>query len=367
MPADFPWRRIALWIAGLMIGGLALRYVLPLGLPFLAGLGIALTAERAVSKLCHRGLPRSISSVLCVGALLLLFGVGLCILLRRGFYELQALARELPDLLDSLAAPLQHLQVWLEHLVQQIPDGPGQALQRYIEALFAGVPTQLGHASVSAIGWASSLAAKLPGALLWLMTALLSGFFFSAELPTLRQHLARWFPAAVLQHGKKIAQRVKTALGGWLQAQVKLMGLTFSIVTIGLLLIGIDYAFLLGAVIALVDALPLLGSGAILLPWSVLFFLRGNTHCGFGLIAVYAAAALTRAVLEPKLLGKQMGLSPLLTLLSVYLGGQLFGLLGMILAPIAAMIVVQFRSSASCHAPPEPEAKPSYPARRHNR
>ena len=87
-------------------------------------------------------------------------------------------------------------------------------------------------------------------------------------------------------------------------------------VTVGLLLTGIDYALLLGAVIALVDALPLLGSGTVLLPWSLLCFLRGNARCGFALIGVYAAAALTRTVLEPRLLGRQMGLSPLLALLS---------------------------------------------------
>ncbi len=351
MPGNLSWRRAAVWILAAAAAVLALRYVLPLLLPFLTGLCIALAAERPVAKLTARGLPRGAASVLCVGALLALAAAALWLLLRRGIYELQALGRELPELLRALASPMQRLRDWLDNLAQKAPDGLGEGLQSYIDALFASAPSQLGQASASVIGWASGLAAKLPGALLWLVTALLSGFFISSELPGLRRQAERSLPAKAVQWCKKLARRIKSALGGWLKAQVKLMGVTFAIVTVGLLLIGIDYALLLGAVIALVDALPLLGSGAVLLPWAVLFFLRGNTRCGFGLIGVYAAAAMTRTVLEPRLVGRQMGLSPLLALLSVYLGGRLFGLLGMIFAPVAAMVAVQLRQPAN--NPPE--------------
>lgn len=337
------WRKIAVIALAAAAAFLALRYVLPLLLPFLVGLLIALAAERPVATLTRRGLRRGIAAALCVGGLLSLTAAALWLLLRRGVYELQALGRELPELLASLASPLQRLRDWLTSLTHRAPEGIRPALREYVDALFAGAPSQLGRVSASAIGWASTLAAKLPGALLWLGTALLSGFFFSAELPELRAKLRQILPPKAKNAAKKAAQRVKYALGGWVKAQIRLTGVTFAIVTVGLLLIGIDYALLLGAVIALVDALPLFGSGAVLLPWSLLFFLRGNARCGFSLIGVYAAAALTRTVLEPRLLGRQMGLSPLLALLSVYLGGRLFGLLGMIFAPVGAMVAVQLR------------------------
>ncbi len=334
-------------LAALALGALllALRYLTP----FLPGLAIALAAEKPVRLLCRRGLPRGAASTLCVGVLLALTGVGLWLGLRRGLYELQALVRELPELLEALAGPMDRLRAWLEGL--RVPEGFGPALERYVDGLFASGPSQLGRASAEAIGWASSLAAKLPGALLWLVTALLSGFFFSAELPALKLWLGRTLPPQALRWLSRAVLRVRQALGGWVKAQIKLSGVCFAIVTTGLLLIGIDYALLLGLVIALVDMLPLFGSGTVLLPWALLFFLRGNTRCGFGLIGIYAAAALTRTILEPKLLGKQMGLSPLLALASVYLGGRLLGFWGMILAPVAAMVVMQF-----CRLPPKEES-----------
>ena len=89
-------------------------------------------------------------------------------------------------------------------------------------------------------------------------------------------------------------------------------------------------------------ALPVFGVGTILLPWSVLSFLRGNSRCGFALIGIYGAAALSRTVLEPRLVGRHMGLSPLLALASMYLGYRFLGLAGMIFTPVAAMVVQQF-------------------------
>jgi predicted PurR-regulated permease PerM len=118
-----------------------------------------------------------------------------------------------------------------------------------------------------------------------------------------------------------------------------LMGCTFVVLSLGLMILGVGMPLLVGGGIALIDALPILGTGTVLLPWSLVCFLRGQARRGVGLLLLYAAAALGRTVLEPKLLGKQMGLHPLLTLAAIYVGYRLFGVLGMILLPIAAMVL----------------------------
>lgn len=340
------WRTRLLWVLGIAAAGLAARFLLPPLLPFLFGLAAALAAERPVRLLHERGLPRGAASVLCVGALLLLILSALWLLLRRGVYELQALGSELPGLLQGLAAPMARLRIWLENLASRAPDGLGESLRSYVDALFDAGPSMAGQLSQKALSWASSLAVRLPGALLATVTALVSSFLISAELPELRRTAVRWVPDRWRRQVHTALERVRQALGGWAVAQLKLMGVTFAVVTTGLLLIGIDYALLLGLLIALVDALPVFGVGTVLLPWSVLFFLRGNPRCGFALIAVYAAAALCRTVLEPRLVARQMGLSPLLTLVSMYLGYRFFGLLGLIFTPVAAMVALQFRGPA---------------------
>ena len=339
-----PWLR---WVLGLTAAALGLRYLLGPLLPFAFGLGVALAAERPVRTLTAGGMRRGAAAGLCVGAGLALTAAGLWLLLRRGLFELQALGRELPGMLRALAGPMMQLRDWLDDLASRAPDGLGAALQSGIDGVFAAGPALAAQLSQRALGWASALAGRLPGAALAAGTGLVSCFLFSAELPELRAALGRALPARWRQGCKTAAARLRQALGGWLRAQLKLMGITFGIVTAGLLLLGVDFALLLGALIALVDALPVFGVGTVLLPWSVLSFLRGEARQGFWLIGIYGAAALTRAVLEPRLVGRQMGLPPLAALASMYLGGRLFGLAGMICAPIGAMAVVQlYRGSA---------------------
>jgi predicted PurR-regulated permease PerM len=108
------------------------------------------------------------------------------------------------------------------------------------------------------------------------------------------------------------------------------------------LVLGIRYALLWGILVALVDALPVLGTGAVLIPWSLISFLESNSPRALGLLGLYAIVALTRSVLEPRLVGKQLGLDPLLTLACLYAGFQLWEVAGMIFAPLLAVAIRQF-------------------------
>ena len=101
------------------------------------------------------------------------------------------------------------------------------------------------------------------------------------------------------------------------------------------------WVLLLAALIALIDALPVFGTGTILIPWALVLFLRGQTKTGVGLVVLYGAAALSRQALEPRLVGKQVGLNPVLTLLALYTGYRLLGVGGMIVFPITAMLLKQ--------------------------
>ena len=96
---------------------------------------------------------------------------------------------------------------------------------------------------------------------------------------------------------------------------------------------------------ALVDAFPILGTGTVLVPWSLFSFLQGDYVLAFGLLILYGTTALTRSVLEPRLLGRQLGLDPLITLMALYAGYRLWGIGGMLLAPILAVAATQLLSA----------------------
>lgn len=144
-----------------------------------------------------------------------------------------------------------------------------------------------------------------------------------------------------------VLQNLRVNLGGWFRAQCKLMGLTFLLLTIGFLILRVEFPLLLGALIALVDALPMLGTGTVLVPWGLLVLLQGQTALGLGLIALYGVTALTRSILEPRMVGRQLGLNPLLTLVALYIGYRLWGILGMILAPVLTITILEIWSMAT--------------------
>ena len=134
---------------------------------------------------------------------------------------------------------------------------------------------------------------------------------------------------------------MKTALFGYLKAQLKLMGFTFLLLSAGFVLLRIPYGLLWAALVSLVDAFPILGTGTVLLPWSLICLLQQDTPRALGLLGIYTVITLTRSLLEPKLVGKQLGLDPLTTLISLYAGYRFFGLPGMLLAPLVTVAALE--------------------------
>jgi sporulation integral membrane protein YtvI len=167
-------------------------------------------------------------------------------------------------------------------------------------------------------------------------TGVVSAYLISPRLPKLRQWITRRLPPVWKEKLQPALARLRVALKGWLKAQLRLMGITFCIVTVGFLILGIPYAPFSALGVALVDAVPLLGTGAVLLPWALVELLQGQTLRGVGLLVTYGGSLLVRTVLEPKLVGRHLGLDPLLTLVFLYVGYRFWGILGMIFAPMAA-------------------------------
>lgn len=322
-------------------GWLGLWLLGPVLLPFAVGYLFAWGAQPAVEALTRRRVPRWAAAGLTVTLLyaaLLTALSALCYVLCR---ETLSLARQLPDLAESLTVPAARAEAWLLERAGRFPDGVGQALRQAVEEFFRSGAGLAGRISGWLFETISAVLKRLPDLLLFLVTAVLSSFMLAAKLPDLRSLWRRKAPAAWQRRGEAVVRRLRATLGGWVKTQLQLMGITALVLTAGLLVLGVDYPVLLGGLIALIDALPVFGSGTVLLPWALWALLNGNTSLAIGLTALYAAAWLIRSALEPRMLGKQMGLDPLLTLLALYAGFRYFGILGMILFPVAAILVKQ--------------------------
>ncbi len=340
------WRKARITVCIIVAIWLILWFLGPVLLPFALGLLVAKAAEPPMKSLIRQfKLPRWLAAGLCVTMLyilLVLLVMLVCQLLCR---EIQSLIQALPAAAQSAAAPIARLEQSLLRLASRFPDGIGLALEEGIREFFrtgAGLADTLYHRLFSFV---SALLLKTPDLALFILTAVLSGFMIASELPQLRSLWKTRVPTSWQMRLHTLLDRIKRTLGAWFRTQLKLMAVTFLVLTAGFLLLRTSYPLLFGLLIALIDALPVFGSGTILIPWGLFQFLQGDTFLGTGLLCLYGATALTRAALEPRMLGKQIGLNPLLTLLALYSGYRFLGIGGMILFPLGAMLAKQFWSS----------------------
>lgn len=323
-----------LWLGG--------KFLLPLCFPFLLGAGLALTAEPLVRFLCKRArLPRSISAG--IGVTVAFLGLTMLLLQLLAFLvrELGLLAGVLPDLSETAQSGISLLQAWLEDLTGRTPQSVRPLLQQNITGLFSGGTALLDKIFSYLLGLTGTILRQVPDSALSLGTAMISSFLISAKLPKIRNWIAHHFPKERLRPLLKTFAQLRRAVGSWFLAQLRLAGVTLLILAAGMLLLRIPYALLWAAGICLVDAFPVLGTGTVLIPWGLVCYLQGDRARALGLVGIYVVISLTRSVLEPKIVGKQLGLDPLVTLFALYAGYRLWGLWGMILSPMLAVTVVQ--------------------------
>ena len=333
MPAFF---KKILTIATVFVGlWLGVRYVLPVALPFLLGAGLALAAEPLVKRLAKH-LPRGVAAGVGVTAALLgVVAIG-AFVGAVAVKEMRRLAAALPDLQETARQGILQAQDYLVGLAAQTPESVRPLLQRTALSLFDDgtvlmqqVTQKLPGAVGAAVGWVGD-------GVLAVGTSLLSAFLISARLPKLKAAAQSRLPQSWHTTYLPALRRVRSALGGWLKAQGKLCLVTWGIVTTGFFLLKIPYAPAWAALVAVVDAVPVLGTGTVLVPWAVICLFQGDSLQAVGLLLTYGVAMITRTALEPRLVGRQLGMDPLATLAALYLGYRFWGIPGLVVTPILA-------------------------------
>jgi sporulation integral membrane protein YtvI len=334
----FRQKSLVLLAGGFLLAWLALKYVLPLAMPFLLGLGLALAAEPLVGLL-SKGLKRGFAAAIGVSTTLLLLTGVLVVLAAALLRELGLLAGVLPDLGQTAQSGLSSLEGFLLEITRQMPDGVQPLLTRSVSGFFSNGSALLGKLLQRLSVMASAFLGSIPGGALTVGTGILSGFMLSARFPYLKQRLAPL--GQRLQKYQPMILGLKRSVFGWLKAQLTLSGVCFCIVAAGLFLLRVPYAPIWALVISLVDAIPVLGTGVVLLPWALVAFLQGNRILALGLGGVYLTAMLSRSVLEPRLVGKHLGIDPLMTLMALYVGYRIWGFVGMLLSPMLCAVATE--------------------------
>lgn len=187
-----------------------------------------------------------------------------------------------------------------------------------------------------------AVAKSLPNIIVFLAALFLGTYFISSDTETIHNSIKSIIPKSVHPHISSVKNGMAHALLAYTRAQLIMICITFTELLIGFLIIGGSvgsYSLILALSISIIDALPILGTGTVLIPWGVGAVIAGSTRLGIYLLVLYLICLLVRQLLEPRILSVQIGMHPLITLMTMYAGLKILGVLGMILGPVIALII----------------------------
>jgi len=319
----------------------SVRFLFPLTAPFLFGMLISFMLEPIVRILNRRfKIPRG-----ACGFLLLILLIIVVILLgtaavSRIISESTKLYADLPRYAEEGTRFFENLDEKYNMLLEFVPREVANGIDSAISETRIYLTTALIDILGRFIGQSGINAIKsLPQTIIGIVVCLLSAFFFIKDRELIADSIGKLMPKKLTQNAAQIWKGLAHTLTGYFKAQLIIMSVVGTVLLLGLAILDYPYALILSLVIAFVDALPVLGSGLFLWPWAVFNFATGNYFFAIGLLVIYACVFFTRQILEPKILSMNIGIHPLMMLISVFIGLRLFGLWGFIIGPFIVIIV----------------------------
>lgn len=324
------------------------KYALSALMPFLLAAVISALVSPIAKKVSKKTkIPQKISA----GAILILiFSFTLTLL----YFAISKLILELGDLLARLSESPDMIGNALQGLVDRLTGNgthfsflqkifDSEALKSLGIDINSALRDALGSMISSLTGAlpsaAVSLIKEIPNVLLFIIVFLIAAFYFSADMGSISNSLSSVLPDRWAAKIPVIKEKFKKTVTGYLKAYFLIMLLTFFEMLAGLTLLGVEYALIMAIVISVVDILPILGAGTVLIPWAIFALISSNTPLGVGLLVLYAVTLVARQFIEPKIVGSTLGIHPLATLASVYLGLKFLGFVGIFVGPMVALLL----------------------------
>lgn len=300
--------------------------------PFFAAWLTALMLDGAAGALCKRTkMPRFVVSVFLALIMLALLASALLFVGKRIYSEtleiLQVFTEDDSILLDEKGLKIDAL---FARLGLKLPDHMYEHVTKYINKTAGELLSKLTAS-------AGNFAAALPGRMISLFVYLMSTCLILSDLDRFEKGLASFLPSTVSKKLATLRAGIVRCVGRYSRAYLLILVMTFGELFVALSILRIDFAMLIAAIIALLDLLPALGVGTALIPWAIIMFLVGERAKALGLAVSAVVIFVIRQISEPHIVGARLGLSPLLTLFSAFVGYRLCGVTGIILSPIVAI------------------------------
>ena len=312
-------------------------------MPFVVGWILALLANPLVRFLERRvKLVRRHGSMLIIIAALaivigLFYGAGLLV-----YREMGSFLADAPEIYQSVIAEIENALQNGRKLAEYFPQNlqpPLLAFSDNLDGLFGKLVSRAAEPTVQIAG---HVAKSIPNLLVNMVIIILSSYLFLADRESIMRWLKEHLPAFVFRYIEYMKRDAKGVIGGYFLAQFRIMCVVALILAAGFLVLGVRYGVLLAFLTAILDFLPIFGTGTVLFPWAVVKLFAGEYAYATGLILLYILTQVVRQIIQPKIVGESMGLPPLMTLFLLYLGFKLRGLTGMILAVPVGLVFINF-------------------------
>lgn len=310
-------------------------------MPFIIGWIISLIASPLVRfleeklKIRRKAVSAFVIVAVLAAVILLVYGVGVKLV-----RETVGFINELPVMWENIQAEFIQIGSNLEGLFRRLPMDAQEQLMNFWSGIgnwFSEFIGNVGTPTFTAVG---NFAKRLPDVFMAVIMTLLSSYFFVADKSYLSDFVKKYVPETIYYRCDLIQRSFRNAVGGYFKAQLKIEVWIYILIFIGLLILNINYAFLIAFGIALIDLLPVFGAGTIMIPWAVIEILSGEYKRAIGLLIIWCVGQIVRQLIQPKIVGDSIGIDPIPTLFLLYIGYHAAGVMGMILAlPIGIILM----------------------------
>lgn len=339
------WLRLGLRLVMLVVG---LVLVVKLGppvvallLPFVLAFLVAWMVDPVV-RFCQKKckIPRKATSLVLILLGFVAVGALLWALVASAVGEISSLAANWDELVGKFQALLNDLGGFWNDLSAKLPASVNDTVNNFFTELMNWLKTAIPDFLTGALDGVTSVASGVPAFAVAALAFIMGSYFISADYPRLRYTFDNKLPEGPRFFFLAVRRAFSAGFGGYFKAELILSIGVFFILLVGFLLIGQEYGLLLAFLLAVLDFIPILGSGTAMVPWAIVDLFTGKVGHAVELMVIWGVVALFRRLGEPKVLGQQTGLSPILSLVSVFVGMQVGGVFGMILGPVLCLVVI---------------------------
>jgi sporulation integral membrane protein YtvI len=328
----------------LALGVLLLYGLFTVGLPFLLALMAAIFLEPVIQLLMRAIKMGRFAAATLVSTFFTLVAVGLAYLIGTKIVtEVIQFWKKMPGYIDQANAYIDHATERTQLFYNSLPPDTAEMIQNGLETGLTRLTDSLTGLITGISAYFLGVAKSIPNFFIFLIVFLIALYLFSYSLPVLKKSFIALFEESYRGKVENVLMNLRLAIFGFIRAQLIMAILTYLMTFVGLIILHVDYPLAIAFLVMIGEFIPVVGTALIFVPWAIFQFLNGNSPLGIAILVLFLIIVIFRRIVEPKILSESVGISALAALISLYVGFELVGVVGLFLGPVLVIIYQAMR------------------------